>query len=534
MKKLITILFAVALGFNLSAQVPDYVPAEGLVGWWPFNGDANDESEFANNGVVNGATLTTDRVGTINSAYLFDGLDDFIRSTSVISNVDTASMSMWIQLNSNQGGSFIHIGHDSNYPNCDGFGLGNGGGTYHWEGLNLITLSSCVSWINSTVDLTVSNWFHLVFVKENLSGSYYLDGDFLVSQNLMAINQPSDSVYFGNVADSGALSMHGKLDDVGIWDRALTDEEVLGLYNAELPVSGCTDSAACNFNAEANMEDDSCLYPLFGTDCETGAAACGEGTEWDVTVQACVVSDFCQEDLDGDGVIGVNDLMQLLSMFGTDCPVWTCGDPVNYHDYDYATVQIGEQCWFAENGRFLPHVSPPDLGSEDDGEPHAYVYGYIGADPIEAKQSIQYQEAGALYNQKAVMEWNLCPSGWHVPDANEVISLSDLFGGTGSIGGALKTTGTIQAGDGVWNEPNTAATNASGFSAIPGGARNSNEVFTGWSSFGYWRTTTPENGEDVPWHFCLAFFDGHLTNNCSAPSIQGREGYAVRCLKDTE
>jgi hypothetical protein len=52
-------------------------------------------------------------------------------------------------------------------------------------------------------------------------------------------------------------------------------------------------------------------------------------------------------------MIGVEDLMQLLSMFGTDCVSeepetgeFTCGDSMNYHGYDYATVQIGEQCWF--------------------------------------------------------------------------------------------------------------------------------------------------------------------------------------------
>ena len=54
MKKLLTILFAVALGLNLSAQVPDYVPTEGLVAWYPFNGNANDESGNGNDGVING------------------------------------------------------------------------------------------------------------------------------------------------------------------------------------------------------------------------------------------------------------------------------------------------------------------------------------------------------------------------------------------------------------------------------------------------------------------------------------------------
>jgi hypothetical protein len=60
------------------AQLPDYLPTEGLVGWWPFNGNANDESGNGTDGVVTGATLTTDRFGSVNSAYNFNGTSDFI------------------------------------------------------------------------------------------------------------------------------------------------------------------------------------------------------------------------------------------------------------------------------------------------------------------------------------------------------------------------------------------------------------------------------------------------------------------------
>ena len=60
----------------------------------------------------------------------------------------------------------------------------------------------------------------------------------------------------------------------------------------------------------------------------------------------------CGELLDHnqDGVIGVPDLMNLLSLSGQPLEVaeWTCGDPFNYHGYDYSTVLIGEQCWFAD------------------------------------------------------------------------------------------------------------------------------------------------------------------------------------------
>jgi len=54
------------------------VSTNGLVGWWPFNGNANDESGTGNHGTVNGATLTADRFGNPNKAYSFDGLASYI------------------------------------------------------------------------------------------------------------------------------------------------------------------------------------------------------------------------------------------------------------------------------------------------------------------------------------------------------------------------------------------------------------------------------------------------------------------------
>jgi hypothetical protein len=80
-KKNLLLTAVIALGFSAitMAQVPSYVPTNGMVGWWPFNGNANDESGNGNNGTVNGATLTTDRFGNANQAYSFDGVDDYIK-----------------------------------------------------------------------------------------------------------------------------------------------------------------------------------------------------------------------------------------------------------------------------------------------------------------------------------------------------------------------------------------------------------------------------------------------------------------------
>ncbi len=73
MKKVV-FLMTLSVGIilpSLAQNVPSYVPTNGLVGWWPFNGNANDESSTKNNGTINGPTLTTDRFGISNKAYNF-------------------------------------------------------------------------------------------------------------------------------------------------------------------------------------------------------------------------------------------------------------------------------------------------------------------------------------------------------------------------------------------------------------------------------------------------------------------------------
>ena len=70
MKKTITIL-SLLISIAVNAQLPNYVPTSGLVGWWPYTGNANDVSGNGHNGTVSGATLTTDRFGNANKAYAF-------------------------------------------------------------------------------------------------------------------------------------------------------------------------------------------------------------------------------------------------------------------------------------------------------------------------------------------------------------------------------------------------------------------------------------------------------------------------------
>ena len=76
MKYVLIVAIAIfGLAINSNAQIPNYIPTDGLVGWWPFNGNANDESTYENNGSVIGANLIPDRFGNFNNAYTFNGIN---------------------------------------------------------------------------------------------------------------------------------------------------------------------------------------------------------------------------------------------------------------------------------------------------------------------------------------------------------------------------------------------------------------------------------------------------------------------------
>ena len=156
-KQIYLMVVAVCLGFLTKAQtvIPSYVPTNGLVGWWPFNGNANDLSINANNGTVNGATLTVDRYGNANKAYSFDGLNDYIEvlhSNSL--NLGIISISCWINPNSlltstNFGPTILSKREPSGWGTAFQLTIGNhdfwadwtigaNGGIYHTDNTNLL------------------------------------------------------------------------------------------------------------------------------------------------------------------------------------------------------------------------------------------------------------------------------------------------------------------------------------------------------------------------------------------------------------
>ena len=269
--------------------------------------------------------------------------------------------------------------------------------------------------------------------------------------------------------------------------------------------------------------------------------ACGEGTVWDEVSQTCVVANV--SDTDFDGCVGINDFLVHLSNFGSGCgpeSAWSCGDPLEYHGYYYATVLIGEQCWFAENlitenyrdGQpITSNVSNADWITLVSGA--RTVYGGIEDSPCvddyvpwnTCDTILSLEAYGRLYNWFAVNDnRHLCPLNWHVPSNFDWSELTTYLGGENIAGVAMKTEEGWYVGVG--------GNNSSGFSAYPGGEKSMTSYHGGGAYAIFWSQTPDESNSEYAWQWSLSGPNSPSYLN-SDPWFK-TSGYSVRCIQDSE
>lgn len=229
--KLLFSLFLLLI-FKLSySQVPSYVPSDGLVGYWPFNGNANDVSGASNNGTVNEATLTADRFGNSNSAYNFDGLNDFIsvNPSSSLNIVNNISVSLWFY--TTQTGFYGYL------VDRDICGVTNDW-SLSYNGTSILRIGDgTTDQIINSGSNNINSWHNLVFVRMNDSFKLYIDGTLSSQLPINGLNFQNNQtpIYFGEQVclpnSVNSPNFKGKIDDIGIWNRALTQEEITNMYN---------------------------------------------------------------------------------------------------------------------------------------------------------------------------------------------------------------------------------------------------------------------------------------------------------------
>jgi hypothetical protein len=224
---------------SMAQSVPNYVPTNGLVGWWPFNGNANDESTNTNDGTVNGATLTTDRFGIANSAYSFDGNDYIFVANNSNLSFSSHTISFWYNRISPPTGVEILInkGRDINtgtfYFGQNGQNISSQGSVYGCNGSTGVaayTSYNINTWTNIICSYDVSNSTMKIF-ENGVQKNSIIASNYNFTNTLPLLFGAHSWFYSSGIAP---YYFNGKLDDIGIWNRALTDQEISNLYNANI------------------------------------------------------------------------------------------------------------------------------------------------------------------------------------------------------------------------------------------------------------------------------------------------------------
>jgi hypothetical protein len=261
------VLFAIY--FTSNAQIPSYVPTNGLVGYWPFNGNANDESGNGNNGTVYGATLTSDRFGNVGKSMQF-GQQQYIEVPTLRqNNINAYSISAWFKKpssNANTDGAIVSGSYPGQTPG--GFRLNIGTiNRFQWQiedypGQNGI-LQNGAGDNNNYCD---NNWHFVVSTFSSPNGlvsssafKIYIDGNLVHTisnrtnwptwdtTTYAPINNGNRSTIIGNSGGNYfgfSNSFLGILDDIAIYNRALTQQEISQLYTRTLTPSTTEDTTS--------------------------------------------------------------------------------------------------------------------------------------------------------------------------------------------------------------------------------------------------------------------------------------------------
>ena len=433
MKKLLFVLLVLSV-FAVHAQVPSYVPTNGLVAYYPFNGNANDASGNGNNGVVNGATLTSDRNGNANNSYSFNGVNNFIELGNIrgLSSTNGISMSVWVKwLGTNGTTNHQYIFQIAPNPNGsivvgDNFKIGS----------NVVNCN-CAEDLGVECSIDLNIWHHVALTYDIDNGvlKQYFDG------NLIGISQETAHYYYTvNNTPSRIGNYHfnshyfkGTLDELTLFNRALSQSEITQLYNSNSCIANITnnDTSICRGSS--------------------------------ITLNAAALNAASVTDINGNVYPSVNIGAQTWMQKNLNVSKYKNGDiiPQVTNATQWAGLTTGAWCWY-----------------NNDSATYAATYG-------------------KLYNWYAVNDpRGLAPEGWHVPSDGEWNKLvkfidnnSDTICGfctqSTIAGGLLKENGTSH-----WASPNLGATNSSNFWGLPAGLHSDNGGFYFIGINAVWWTST--------------------------------------------
>ena len=529
------ILFVIPI--VISQDLPSYIPTDGLVAYYPFNGNANDQSGNGNHGTVNGATLTSDRNGVENSSYLFDNSNISIENQFYNNGYETYTINIWFLTNNPSKTMQCLL----NTTPHDGEGIGYN----HENALNTFSHGKNSNVSQHLWDIFSSNpfgfqvqenmWYMITIVKNSGNYSYYVNKslDKTSTTSLTAENQ-NTGLIFGSTS-LGSEFLSGKLDDIGIWNRVLSEQEIQNLYTSSSGDILLNGTVSAENNQIKNVAD-----PTHTQDAATKGYVDSNvnsfsGSYNDLTDTPTIYTQAQVDALISNLQSQISDLK---------------GEVVDNEGNVYSSVQLGDQLWTtinAENttyrdGTAIPQVT--DLNTWPNLTTGAWCY--IDNDPSKGKLYNWFAVVG-IHNEASLTDTSLrkefAPQGWKIP-SNDDFSLlvnyliANGYNHDGTVtGNKLAKSLASQSGWGVTTGNGLPGTdqslnNSSGFNALPVGVYRFNG--TGWyflnkgSEADFWTLTEHESDEDLARYAALIFDRDWLTQWY----IPKNNGASVRFIKE--
>jgi hypothetical protein len=226
MKKVIVMFSLITISvINVFSQIP----TDSLKAAYLFNGNANDESGNGFNGVVVGASLTTDRFNNDNSAYFFDGVNDHI---SLPSDFDYQNRTICAWFNASSITTYNRI-YDSNHA-----GLNYGGTTlltHERDGVDKMRMTYWEVDGGYEWNTCINSWNFMAVSIVGNEIKYYINGLYAGSYSgIYKVPVDGDShAYIGTSRTAINRFFHGKIDDVRVYSKALNQNEIIALYAEE-------------------------------------------------------------------------------------------------------------------------------------------------------------------------------------------------------------------------------------------------------------------------------------------------------------
>ncbi len=355
---LASILFFISSVFMVSATLTD-----GLVAYYPFDGNADDSSGNGNDGTVYGATLTTDRNNNSNSAYDFDGSNDHIlvADDDLLDLIGEYSYGFWVypeSFGNHYTGLLLYGMATQDYAHY-GMSFDTGGELVLWSGGGSRTD------IKSNYQLGLNNWSHILVTHEG-SGinetKLFVNGEHVESFTMSnATASSSDPViYIGDWWSSHYFD--GKIDDIRIWNRSLSQTEVSNEYSGDnCPIeNGEVVNRSITFeeNTVCNLPDG---FSIIGDNINMTCNNALFNSDGELLINVTGSSNFnnCIFDIPSTTIDGTGNITFYYSNFsGIDMYI-PCGDSCYFLNSTLSIIHlIGD--WFVVDGGFIHVNIPPE------------------------------------------------------------------------------------------------------------------------------------------------------------------------------